>query len=83
MVTSIRSSEEMEQPSLHKKISPSEQTIVKSRDHTIPSQEARSISQMLMSKKPLSGAITKKEEITKKFNQKPQTPSTSEAKTES
>lgn len=82
MAISIPSSEDMTQRFHHKKISPSEQTIVQSRDPTIPSQEARSTSQTPMSKKPLSGATTKKEKITKKFNQKPQTLSTSEAKTE-
>jgi hypothetical protein len=83
---SIPSSEDRKQPSLHKKISPSEQTIVQSRDPTTPLQEARSTSQTPMSKRPLSGVITKTEKkiLKEKFsNQKPQTLSTSEAKTES
>lgn len=76
----------MEQSSLHKKTSPSEQTIVKSMDPTIPSQVAVSTSQTPMSKKPLSGAIIKTEEKTleaKFLLLKPQTLSTSEAKMES
>lgn len=86
MVTSISSSEANEQPSHHKKISPSEQTVVQSRDPTILSQEAVSTLQTPMSKKPLSGAITKTEEkiLEVEFSfLKPQTLSTSEAKTES
>ena len=83
MVIVTLSSEARERRSHHKKTSPSEQTIVQSMDRTIPSQEAKSISQTPMSKKHLSGVTTKKEEITKKFNQTPQTLSTSEAKTES
>lgn len=76
----------MEQSSLHKKTSPSEQTIVKSMDPTILSQVAVSTSQTPMSKRPLSGAIIKTEEKTleaKFLLLKPQTLSTSEAKTES
>ena len=83
MVISIPSSEARKPRSLRKKTSPSEQTLVQSKDPTIPSQEAIYTSQTLMSKKPLSGAITKKEKITKKLYLKPQTLSTSEAKTES
>lgn len=59
MVIITPSSEEMEPRSHHKKTSPSEQTIVESMVPTISSQEARSTSQTPMSKKPLSGAITK------------------------
>lgn len=76
----------MEQSSLHKKTSPSEQTIVESRDPKILSQVAVSTSQTPMSKKPLSGAITKTEEkiLEAKFLLlKPQTLSTSEVKMES
>lgn len=83
MVISIPSSEDRERRSHHKKTSPSEQTVVQSTDPTILSQEATSTSQTLMSKRPLSGVITKIEEMPQKFNQKPQTLSTSEAKTES
>lgn len=85
MVISISSSEDNEQPSHHKKISPSEQTRVQSMDRTILSQEAVSTSQTPMSKRPLSGAIIKTEEKTleaKLLLLKPQTLSTSEAKTE-
>jgi len=55
-------------------------------DPTIRLQEAVSTLQTPMSKKPLSGAITKTEEkiLEVEFSfLKPQTPSTSEAKTES
>jgi hypothetical protein len=84
--TSTPSSEAREPRFLHKKTSPSEQTVVQSRDLTIPSQEAVSTSQTPMSKKPLSGAIIKTEEKTleaKLSFLKSQTLSTSEAKTES
>lgn len=86
MVIITPSSEDREPRSHHKKTSPSEQTIVKSMDPTIPSQEAVSTSQTPISKRPLSGVITKTEEKTleaKLLFLKPQTPSTSEAKTES
>ena len=83
MVIVTPSSEDREARSLHKKPSPSEQTIVQSMDPKILLQETLSTSQTPMSKKPLSGAITKKEKITKKLYLKPQTLSTSEAKTES
>lgn len=86
MVISIPSSEAKEQRFHHKKTSPSEQTVVESRDPTILSQEAVSTSQTPMSKRPLSGAIIKTEEKTleaKFLLLKPQTLSTSEVKTES
>jgi hypothetical protein len=85
MVISISSSEDNEQPSHHKKTSPSEQTIVQSMDPTIPSQGAISKSKTEISKRPLSGAIIKTIETNprKSSTLKPQTLSTSEAKTES
>lgn len=70
----------------HKKISPSEQTVVQSRDPTIRSQVAVSTSQTPISKRPLSGVTTKTEEKTleaKLLFLKPQTLSTSEVKMES
>lgn len=86
MVIVTLSSEARERRSHHKKTSPSEQTIVESTDRTIPSQEARSTSQTTMSKRPLSGVTTKTEKqiLEAKLSfLKPQTLSTSEAKTES
>lgn len=83
---STPSSEDKIRRSLHKKTSPSEQTIVQSRDRTILSQEARSTLQTPMSKRPLSGVITKTEKqiLEAKLSfLKPQTLSTLEAKTES
>ena len=83
MVISIPSSEAREPRSHHKKTSHSEQTVVQSTDQTISSQEAISKSKILISKRPLSGVIIRREEIHWVLIQKPQTLSTSEAKTES
>ena len=78
------SSEDRKQSPHHKKTSPSEQRIVQSWDRTILSQEAISISKTPMSKRPLSGVITKiGTDLRIPSTLKPQTLSTSEAKTES
>lgn len=82
---STPSSEDKIRGSHHKKTSPSEQTRVQSRDRTILSQEAISTLQTTRSKIPLSGAIIKTIETDLRISStlKPQTLSTSEAKTES